>query len=216
MLIHKLDTLRYLLGDVCRVHALGKTVDPAFENAEDYAAGLLEFENGAIGTIFSTYSAAGFPYGDSLQLFGERGVVYHDSTDYENGGVPRITSDRTGDDPWAFEPVTPATDLPTDDPFVNEIYHFAGCVESSNEPIASGRDNLGSMAVVFALYESLAADGERVLVEETEKSIPSVETATSVTCDISMSSTGYSPQQPWKYIPMRSASLSTWMSGDAI
>jgi len=62
--------------------------------------------------------------------------------------------------------VTPATDLPTDDPFVNEILHFAACVESGDEPIASGRDNLGSMATVFALYESLAADGERVLVED--------------------------------------------------
>jgi len=99
VLIHKLDLLRYFVGDVRRVHALGKTVDPAFENAEDHCVGLLEFENGAIGTLFSTYSAAGFSHGESFHLFGERGVAYHDSTDHEGGGVPRIRSERTGDDP---------------------------------------------------------------------------------------------------------------------
>jgi predicted dehydrogenase len=54
-----------------------------------------------------------------------------------------------------FVPVEPDREgLPTDDGFVNEVLHFAECCRSGAEPISSGRDNLGTMKVVFGIYES--------------------------------------------------------------
>lgn len=54
-----------------------------------------------------------------------------------------------------FVPIEPdRRELPTDDMIVNEIVHFAQCCRSGREPLTSGRDNLGTMKVVFGIYES--------------------------------------------------------------
>jgi predicted dehydrogenase len=157
VLVHKLDLLRYLLGDVARVSALSDSASPDFENgAEDYCVGLLEFECGTRADLFATYSASEIPYGESVWLYGDEGVAYDLPGEGEYRGEVRIG---TGD---GFRPVDSSTALPTDDGFVNELLHFADCVESGTESIASGRDNLGTVATVFALYESAARDGEWV------------------------------------------------------
>lgn len=156
VLVHKLDLLRYLAGDVERAIALGKTAHPDFEGAEDYCVGLLELEDGTLVDCFSTYSAAGIPYGEMIWLFGEDAVAHTLPVEGDYSGLPRIGTGRE------FAPVEPAGDLPTDDPFVNEILHFADCVRSGDEPLSSGRDNLGTMATIFAIYESLADDGAPV------------------------------------------------------
>ena len=49
---------------------------------------------------------------------------------------------------------TSSADLPTDQPVVNEIFHFADCCRSRAEPISSGKDNLGTMKLVLGIYES--------------------------------------------------------------
>ena len=46
-----------------------------------------------------------------------------------------------------------------------EIRHFLECIQSGNEPITSGRNNLGTMAVVDALYQA----GETKSVVKVEK-----------------------------------------------
>jgi predicted dehydrogenase len=48
-------------------------------------------------------------------------------------------------------------DIPSNDLaecFDNEIRHFLECIETGAEPISSGRDNLGTMAVIEAVYQS--------------------------------------------------------------
>jgi predicted dehydrogenase len=159
VLIHKLDLLRYLLGEPTRACALGRTVDPAFEDAEDYAVGLIEFENGAIVDLFSAYSAADPPYGESMWLFGDDGVITAIPEEGAYHADSVRMSRRVADQPTGFEPLDPSDTLPTDDPFVNELRHFADCAETGREPLTSGRDNLGTLATVFALYESIEADG---------------------------------------------------------
>lgn len=41
-----------------------------------------------------------------------------------------------------------------DNPFINEVIHFVDCCQTNKEPISSGKDNLNTMKVIFAIYKS--------------------------------------------------------------
>lgn len=163
--VHPIDLLRYIVGDVKRVTALTRTSRSEFVNgAEDYAAALLEFENGAIGEMFATFSSFRTPWVHQVTVFGDSGVIqtepYMGESPVETPATA-ATAKRLPDGPgdWegqfrGFAPLEKATDLPTDDDMINEVLHFADCCASGAEPISSGRDNLGTMEVVFAIYES--------------------------------------------------------------
>lgn len=160
--VHKIDLLRYLIGEVGRVTALCRTFHPFFGNgAEDYACALLEFDNGAIGEVFGTFSAFRAPWGEMLMIFGDQGTAHAVPRGQEQGSGFVASRQRTpqlqtfSDTFGGFEPVEPDHEgLATDDGFINEILHFAECCRTGKEPISSGRDNLGTMKVVFGIYES--------------------------------------------------------------
>ena len=65
-----------------------------------------------------------------------------------------------------FEPVdADAEGLPSESGQVNEILHFASCCATGAEPLSSGRDNLGTMKLVTAIYES-ARKGQPVALAD--------------------------------------------------
>jgi predicted dehydrogenase len=155
-----------------RVVSWDRTVDQAFEDAEDYSVGLLEFECGAVADFLATISAPAAPYTELFWLIGDDGVAHTLPPEPQDEGyvgtpLPRVSYDEGPGSRKQFRDVSAeGTDLPAEDPFVNEIRHFADCVESGREPISSGRDNLGTMAAIFAIYRSADADGDRVAVED--------------------------------------------------
>ena len=166
--VHSVDLLRYFAGDVARVTALTRTVREEFVNgAEDYALALLEFENGAIGELFSTFSGFRLPWVEQVTVFGDEGTIqtrpyFGDSPILDGATAATATQYSVQPQDWSeqfrgFTDVTPATDLASDDDMVNEVLHFADCCASGEEPISSGRDNLGTMKVVFGIYESSKA-----------------------------------------------------------
>jgi len=172
--VHKLDLMRYLLGEIARVTAVTRQAHPAFhQGAEDYACASLEFENGAIGELFATYSGFRQPWGDMFMIFGDDGAVHAAPPFGAYTGPAWVATRRrtpTLQSWWAmfndFAPVEPeAAALPSNDPYVSEILHFAHCCAAGEEPLSSGRDNVGAMAAIFAIYES-ARRGEPVLTAE--------------------------------------------------
>ena len=44
-----------------------------------------------------------------------------------------------------------------DNPFTNEIVHFARCIRDGVEPISSGHDNLNTMEAVHGIYAAAEA-----------------------------------------------------------
>lgn len=166
--IHKIDLLRYLLGDVERVVSWDRSVGDAFDGGEDYSVGMLEFESGTLADFFVTLSAPAMPYTEMFWLFGDDGVVHtlpdgQQEAGYVGSPQPRINTRDDPDQRKVFEDLTVGeTGLPTDDAFVNEIAHFVECVDSGREPITSGRDNLGTIATVAAIYRSAECGGESV------------------------------------------------------
>lgn len=179
--VHKLDLLRYFIGDVTRVASWNRTVDERLKDAEDYSVGILEFENGAIADFFTTVSASATPYNEGFWLFGDEGTVHtlpagdrdegepgHSQREgYVGTPDPLLSRNESPESRKRFDPL-PAddADLPTDSAFTNEILHFAECIETGREPLSSGRDNLGTMAVIAAIYRSAGTDGARVPVDD--------------------------------------------------
>jgi predicted dehydrogenase len=161
--VHRLDLLRFLVGDVRRVSAVTKTSSPQFVNgAEEYAALTLEFENGALGQAFATVSAFRTPWSESLLLFGERGTIHAAPSPGNMRSRAFVASERRSapvvewtDQFQGFEPIdAEAEGLPSESGQVNEILHFASCCATGAEPLSSGRDNLGTMRLIEAVYES--------------------------------------------------------------
>jgi predicted dehydrogenase len=161
--VHRLDLLRFLVGEVRRVSAVTKTSSPQFVNGvEEYAALTLEFENGALGQAFATVSAFRTPWSESLLVFGEHGTI-HAAPAPGNMRSRAFVASEVRSAPvvdWAdqfqgFEPIdAEAEGLPSESGQVNEILHFASCCATGAEPLSSGRDNLGTMALIAAAYES--------------------------------------------------------------
>ena len=163
--VHHLDLMRYFVGEVARVDARIWTGNPSFtNNAEDRAVATLEFENGAVGMLTASFSSRA-PWAFQLLLMGEHGSAWTPpSTDPSPlmwHRVPAViaSAEQDGEDGFrpseSFQPIdTDGLGLPTNDPYINEIQHFARCCEDGGEPISSGRDNIETMKIVFGIYES--------------------------------------------------------------
>lgn len=143
--IHKLDLMRYLLGEIKRVSATHRIsgLNPEMD-CEDVAAMTLEFASGAIGDAFFTFASLRAPIPTASHeltvLYGEKGMIHN------VGG-------------WFMTQGREATNLGLPDAdfaatFRIEVRHFLECVRDAREPLSSGRDNLGTMAVVEAMYQS--------------------------------------------------------------
>ena len=73
--VHHLDLLRYFVGNVKRVTAICRTLQShRLNGAEDEVTAILEFENGAIGNVFTKGNALS-PEPASYVLYGNRGSL---------------------------------------------------------------------------------------------------------------------------------------------
>ena len=164
-MIHQIDLMRYYIGDIKSVNAVNRSVRRT--GAEEYACAILEFENGVIGNVLLISPSTRSPVGSRYTLYGDDGTII--STQSENRFFQfshgLIASKKRGNEADTFNdfaPLAPVMDgLPTDDPFVNEILHFAACCRDKKEPLTSGRDNLGTVKVIFGIYESFKT-GQRI------------------------------------------------------
>ncbi len=159
--IHKIDLLRYFLGEVRRVTALYSTsgLNPGMDS-EDIATIALEFENGALGEAFFTFASSQNPIPtpshELVILYGTKGMINN-----INGWHMHSTELETYKD--AMTPMN----LPNADyaaSFVNEVGHFLHCIETGEEPLTSGIDNLKTIAVIDAIYQA-AETGQTTYVQ---------------------------------------------------
>jgi predicted dehydrogenase len=159
-MIHQIDLLRYYVGDIKSVSGVSRSVHPQMNGAEEYACATLEFENGAIGEILIISASTQSPVGCQYTLYGDEGTI--NSTEAEDrtyqfghGMIASRRRNNTKEKYNTFTPIEPVTGhLAGDDPFVNEMLHFAACCREGKEPLTSGRENLGTMKTVFGIYEA--------------------------------------------------------------
>ncbi|WP_420407492.1 Gfo/Idh/MocA family protein [Hoeflea sp.] len=163
-LIHDVDLLRHLVGEIVSVRALRTNAIRRFE-VEDTAAILLEFENGALGsfTLSDTVVAPwsweltarenpAYPSTGQSSYFigGDRG-----SMELPSGAVWKHTGERSWMAPISVE----HHPKPSDDPLVAQILQFARVIRGEEAPLASAREGLKTLEVVDAIRRA-AESGE--------------------------------------------------------
>ena len=130
--IHTVDVLLWLFGDVVRVTGRTTTRLHAIE-VEDTAAALLEFANGATGTIEATTAAyPGFPR--RLEVTGTKETAVH-----EDPPRPAAVADAT--------------------PHRRVFEDFIDAVRANRPPACDGREGRRSVAVIEAIYRSAHSGG---------------------------------------------------------
>ncbi|MDQ0381926.1 Gfo/Idh/MocA family protein [Amycolatopsis thermophila] len=160
-LIHEVDLLRHLVGEITSVQAIASNKARGLE-VEDTAGLALRFENGAIGTLVGSDSAVSpwgwdqatdddpaFPYHPGqpcLLIAGSRGSV----------SVPDMTVFTQPEPSW-LEPVAQSR-VPVQgaDAFARQLAHFADVAAGRARPLVTAEDALRSFEVVRTAAQSLA------------------------------------------------------------
>lgn len=159
-LIHDVDNLRALCGDITRVRSVTSSARRGFE-VEDTAAVILEFANGALGTFLLSDVAASArsweqtsgenphydsaPDEDCYHIAGTRGSI----------SVPTLRLRYYPDQRSWWEPFA-VTQLTQDrhDPLRRQLDHFADVIDGTAQPKVTAADGLESVRVVAAVEES--------------------------------------------------------------
>jgi len=150
--IHTIDLLQNVMGPVKAVTAKVKTTVHEIEG-EDLGVALIEFENGALGTIEgSTAIYPGYP--ERLEVFGSNGSVILE------GGKIKAWNIK-GEDEGEQKQDDEKKDSGASDPMaIDYAYHkfqiedFVAAIREDRDPIVTGREGLKALALIRAIYES--------------------------------------------------------------
>ncbi|MHB2168596.1 Gfo/Idh/MocA family protein [Alsobacter sp. R-9] len=165
-LIHLIDDLRNLCGDVASVQALQSSAARGFP-VEDTAAVLLHFANGALGTIVISDSAVA-PW--SWELTSGENKAYPRTDEFcivvagtqGSIAVPTLeTWSHEGDGWWTPIRVDRMV-VPEQDPLTLQMRHFTDVIRREAKPIIDGREGLRTLATTLAVKEA-AATGRAVV-----------------------------------------------------
>ena len=163
--IHILDISRALFGDVERIAATTKRVNPKIRG-EDVATMLLAHEGGVTSVVDCSYATRRTPetFPQSLlEIDGTEGTLRLDagySLVVQTGGNETVTDVSPPVLPWAERPWHNIQES------VRIIQqHFVACIDAGTQPETSGADNLKTLALVQAAYRS-AETGETVRLSD--------------------------------------------------
>ncbi|MBX2826182.1 MAG: Gfo/Idh/MocA family oxidoreductase [Gammaproteobacteria bacterium] len=161
-LVHDVDLIRYLCGEIVSVSAQFAPSSRGFEN-EEVAAAVLRFENQAIGTI-SVSDGVVSPW--SWELTAREYPVYPSTQQscYQLGGtlgslsIPDLTVwNQNGQQDWWAPINATSVHREASDPLINQIAHFVEVIRGDAEPLVSGAEGLKTLRVLEAMTESAAS-----------------------------------------------------------
>jgi predicted dehydrogenase len=155
-LIHDIDQLRFLFGDIESVQAMTSNTIRGFE-VEDTAVVLLRFRNGALGTVTVSDTAAA-PWNWDLsageaERFPRQDVNSHFLSGTDGSlTLPRLEfwHYREGKS-WHDELTEERTALHFDDPYSEQMRHFRAVVDGEEEPVCSAVDAMRSLEATLAV-----------------------------------------------------------------
>ncbi|MEM5493357.1 Gfo/Idh/MocA family oxidoreductase [Hoeflea sp. AS16] len=165
-LIHDIDLLRHLIGEIVSVQALMSSAVRG-NPVEETAAIILRFENGVLGT-FSLSDTIVSPW--SWELTASENPAYPptgQSCYFIGGthGAMELPNTKVWTNPAArswWEPIS-ATRYPVsrEDPLVRQIAQFANVIRGKEPPLVSAREGLKTLQVIDAVQRS-APNGQTV------------------------------------------------------
>lgn len=165
-LIHDIDNLRFICGEITEVQALTSNKVRGFA-VEDTAALLLRFANGALGTV-TVSDATPAPW--SWELASGENAAYpkQDQPCYILSGaagslsVPNMELWSYAQQPGWHAPLSRKTIArPAFDPLVEQLRHFLEVIAGHEQPLIPVEDAMGTLAVVEAVSEA-AITGKKI------------------------------------------------------
>ncbi|WP_426421460.1 Gfo/Idh/MocA family protein [Bradyrhizobium genosp. A] len=165
-LIHDIDNLRFICGEITEVQARTSNRVRGFA-VEDTAALLLRFANGALGTV-TVSDATPAPW--SWELASGENAAYpkQDQPCYILSGtagslsVPNMELWSYAQQPGWHAPLSrKAIAPPAFDPLVEQLRHFLEVIAGREQPLISVEDAMGTLAVVEAVSEA-ARTGQKI------------------------------------------------------
>jgi len=167
-LIHDVDNLRYLLGDVVAVTA--RESNAVRGNAvEETAVILLEFASGALATA-SVCDSTVAPWSWEMTTGENPAYPRSDEHCYLIGGthgslaLPSLDL-RTaqGARSWYSPFNLQRPGIPNEDPLARQVTQFARVIRGQEPPLVSGREGLETLRVIEAVKRSAASGGRVTL-----------------------------------------------------
>jgi predicted dehydrogenase len=167
-MIHDIDNIRYICGEICKVYAETSSAVRGFQ-VEDTATVTLRFSEGALGSIItSDCSPSNWSYeattGENPYYFRTHDNCYiffgtEGSLSFPNMNIVRYEDpEKAG---WQFPLITEDIHVESQDPLVAQLKHFCKVVKGMEEPRTSGEDATRTLAVARAILKS-GASGDPV------------------------------------------------------
>ncbi|MDO8769799.1 MAG: Gfo/Idh/MocA family oxidoreductase [Burkholderiaceae bacterium] len=161
-LIHEIDMLRFLCGEITSVQALSSNAVRGFE-VEDTAAAVLRFENGALGTVVLSDTATSpwcwdFCAGEQDQ-YPRQNVQSHFITGTHGSiSLPDLELwNYRGERSWHAEITQEKTFVHKADPYTGQLQHFAAVIDGLEAPLCSALDGLRTLQATLAVSEAAAS-----------------------------------------------------------
>jgi len=163
-MIHDVDNLRYICGEIQSVYAAVSSAERGFE-VEDTACVTLRFNNGALGTVVTSdcvpscwsYEATTgenpayfHTHEDCYLFFGTEGTLAFPTMRRFHYASPSATG-------WEYPIKTEENSVQEQDPLVRQMEHFCAVIRGDEEPRTSGEDALRTLAVIRAVLNSGAS-----------------------------------------------------------
>ena len=155
-LVHDVDLMRHLCGEVVAVQAQLAPSSRGYEN-EDVAAAVLRFDSGALCTITVSDSIVA-PW--SWEMTSSEYPIYPvtDQSCYLIGGsegslsIPDLRLWRhDGQKSWWNAISATAMPREASDPLINQIAHFADVIRGEQQPLVTAQEGLRTMQVIEAI-----------------------------------------------------------------
>lgn len=155
---HHIDLLEWMMGPVDSVQAMSSRALAKIE-AEDTAAAILRFRNGALGIVEATTATRPKDLEGSLSILGENGAV-------EVAGFA-ANELKT----WAFSPARPEDTTIHRDYGTNPDHphgyghaayyqHVVACLEGNTPQLVDGLEGRKSLELITAIYEAIESGRE--------------------------------------------------------
>lgn len=145
-IIHFYDLARYFCGDVAEASGYLANLlhrDTPDYGIEDTSAGLLRFQNGALGVITGSNCAVPMHF-----IADYRVVCEHGTLEVQCSGQPWVTPDQAR---WLPVHGDPETFPDDNDKFIDEMAHFVEAVRQGTPTLCPAREGLTAIELVEAI-----------------------------------------------------------------
>ena len=165
-LIHEIDMLRFLCGEITEVQALSSNAVRGFA-VEDTAAAVLRFASGALGTVVLSDAAASpwcwdFCAAEQDQYPRQDVQSHFIAGTHGSLSLPDLALwNYRGERSWHAEMTLEKTFVHKADAYSRQLQHFAAVIEGREAPLCSAVDGLRTLQVTLAVAEA-ARSGQAV------------------------------------------------------